>query len=114
MRIERLPAARGRTWVIDGFRLLRRAPLALLALSFLYLLILMLTTVVPLIGPFAPMLAELAIALPFPLIFERTGSQMKAASISPRSQAAAISGGRRFITLTLFASSPSIFMAAIS
>jgi hypothetical protein len=57
MRIERLPAARGRTWVIDGFRLLRRAPLALLALSFLYLLILMLTTVVPLIGPCAPMLA---------------------------------------------------------
>lgn len=57
MRIERLPAARGRTWVIDGFRLLRRAPLALLALSFLYLLMLMLTTVLPLIGPFAPMLA---------------------------------------------------------
>ena len=66
MRIERLPAARGRTWVIDGFRLLRRAPLALLALSFLYLLMLMLTTVLPLIGPFAPMLAILSVVASSP------------------------------------------------
>lgn len=57
MQIARLPAARGRAWVLDGFRLLRRAPLALLALSFMYLLVLMFTTLVPLIGPFAPLLA---------------------------------------------------------
>ena len=44
MQIARLPAARGRAWVLDGFRLLRRAPLALLALSFMYLLVLMFTT----------------------------------------------------------------------
>ena len=34
--------------------------------------------------------------------------------MSPRSQAAAISGGRMFITLTVFGSTPSIFMPAIS
>jgi hypothetical protein len=56
MQVQTLPAATGRTWVLDGFRLLRRAPMALLALCFLYLLVLMLATLVPLIGPFAPML----------------------------------------------------------
>ena len=56
MQIVQLPAAAGRRWVIDGFRLLRRQPLPLLAITFLYLLLLMVTTIVPLVGPFAPML----------------------------------------------------------
>ncbi len=56
MQIAQLPAAAGRRWVIDGFRLLRRQPLPLLAITFLYLLLLMVTTIVPLVGPFAPML----------------------------------------------------------
>ena len=64
--------------------------------------------------PLAPMLPELAIDLPLPFILLSTGSQMKAASISPRSHAAAISGGRIFMTLTELASSPSSFMIAIS
>ena len=34
--------------------------------------------------------------------------------MSPRSQAAAISGGRMFITVTLFGSTPSLLMSAIS
>jgi hypothetical protein len=56
MRIEKLPAAAGRRWALDGFRLLRRYPLPLLSLTLLYLLLLMVTTIVPVVGPFAPML----------------------------------------------------------
>jgi hypothetical protein len=39
---------------------------------------------------------------------------MKVASMSPRSQAAAISGGRMFITVTWRGSTPASFMPAIS
>lgn len=56
MRIETLPAATGRRWAFDGFRLLRRYPFPLLALTLLYLLLMMVTTIVPVVGPFAPML----------------------------------------------------------
>jgi len=56
MQIASLPPSCGRRWVIDGFRLLRRFPVPLLAMTFLYLLMLMATTIVPLVGPFAPML----------------------------------------------------------
>jgi len=56
MQIVTLPAAAGRRWVADGFRLLRRQPVALLAVTFLYLIMLMATTIVPLVGAFAPML----------------------------------------------------------
>ena len=56
MQIVSLPAANGRRWVVEGFRLLRHHPAALLAITFLYLLLLMATTIVPLVGPFAPML----------------------------------------------------------
>lgn len=56
MQVARLPAAAGLRWVREGFALLRRQPLALLALTFLYLVVLMVTTIVPLVGPFAPML----------------------------------------------------------
>ncbi len=52
--------------------------------------------------------------LPLLLTLVSTGSQMNAASMSPRSQAAAISGGRMFITLTLFGSTPSSFMSTIN
>ena len=65
-------------------------------------------------APRAPMLPEVAMVLPVDLILESTGSQMKVASMSPRSHAAAISGGRMFITFTLRASTPSIFMPAMS
>ena len=56
MKIDLLRAATGLRWVREGFRLLRRQPMALLALTFLYLLVLMATTIVPIVGPFAPML----------------------------------------------------------
>ena len=63
MHIEQLPAKTGRTWVLDGFRLLRRAPLPLLALTFIYLLVLMVATLIPLIGPFAPMMLTPALII---------------------------------------------------
>lgn len=56
MQIAKLPAVTGLRWVREGFGLLRRQPMALLALTFLYLVVLMVTTIVPLVGPFAPML----------------------------------------------------------
>ncbi len=63
MNIRQLPAATGRRWVIEGFRLLRRFPIPMLALTFLYLLVLMVTTLVPLVGPFAPMLVTPTLAV---------------------------------------------------
>jgi len=56
MQVQKLPAKAGFGWVVDGFRLLRRRPLALLAITFLYLVALVLSTAVPLVGPFAPLL----------------------------------------------------------
>lgn len=63
MQIASLPAATGRRWVLEGFRLLRRFPVPLLAMTFLYLLLLMATTILPLVGPFAPMLLTPALAV---------------------------------------------------
>ena len=63
MQIQSLPAATGRRWVADGFRLLRRYPVPLLALTFLYLLMLMAATIIPLVGPFAPMLLTPVLAV---------------------------------------------------
>ena len=56
MQIAKLSAASGRRWAIEGFRLLGRNPIQLLALTFMYLIMLMATTLIPLLGPFAPML----------------------------------------------------------
>ena len=64
--------------------------------------------------PFLPIEPEVAITLPLLLTFDSTGSQMKAASMSPRSQAAAISGGRMFITVTLLGSTPELLISAMS
>ncbi len=63
MNIRQLPAAAGRRWVTEGFRLLRRFPIPMLVLTFLYLLVLMVTTLVPLVGPFAPMLVTPTLAV---------------------------------------------------
>lgn len=45
----------GWQWVTGGFRLLRRQPVALLALTFLNLVLLSVSSIVPLIGPLLPM-----------------------------------------------------------
>lgn len=59
MQVERLPAATGRRWVSDGFRLLRRQPLPLLLLVVLCMLLLGVSSVVP----FGPLLWALATPL---------------------------------------------------
>lgn len=65
MQVQKLPAKAGFGWVADGFRLLRRRPLALLAITFLYLVALVLSTIVPLVGPFAPLLITPLLAVGF-------------------------------------------------
>lgn len=51
MQIATLPAVAGRRWVADGFRLLRRQPGPLLGLTSLYLVLVLLSTALPAIGP---------------------------------------------------------------
>jgi hypothetical protein len=63
MQIASLPADTGRRWALEGFRLLRRFPVPLLALTFLYLLVLMATTLIPVVGPLAPMVLTPVLAI---------------------------------------------------
>ncbi len=55
MQIRLLPALAGWRWVMNGFALLRRQPVALLAITFLNLLLMSLSVLVPLIGSIAPL-----------------------------------------------------------
>jgi len=55
MRIVPLPARSGWRWVTRGFALLRRQPIALLAITFLNLLLLSLSVLVPFVGSIAPL-----------------------------------------------------------
>jgi hypothetical protein len=55
MQINSLRATQGWRWVRDGFALLRRQPVALLAITFLNLMLLSLSVVIPLFGPVAPL-----------------------------------------------------------
>ncbi len=54
-RIRALAAVTGWRWVIDGFRLLRRQPIALLAIVFMNLLLLSVSVLIPLAGSIAPL-----------------------------------------------------------
>ncbi len=53
MQVARLPASAGRRWVADGFRLLRRQPVPMLLLVVLCMLLLGVSSVIPLVGPLA-------------------------------------------------------------
>ncbi|MFP5406667.1 MAG: BPSS1780 family membrane protein, partial [Gammaproteobacteria bacterium] len=55
MQIHSLRAATGWRWVRDGFLLLRRQPIALLAIVFLNLMLLSLSVLIPLFGTVAPL-----------------------------------------------------------
>ncbi|MGD9943019.1 MAG: BPSS1780 family membrane protein [Burkholderiaceae bacterium] len=55
MQINPLPAITGWSWVKEGFRLLRRQPIALLALTFMNLFLLSLSVLIPLAGSVAPL-----------------------------------------------------------
>jgi hypothetical protein len=55
MQINSLRATIGWRWVRDGFRLLKRQPIALLAIVFLNLILLSLSVLIPLLGSIAPL-----------------------------------------------------------
>lgn len=55
MQIRLLPATTGWRWIANGLAILRRQPIALLAITFLNLLLLSLSVVVPLVGSIAPL-----------------------------------------------------------
>lgn len=55
MQVRVLPAITGWRWVASGFLLLRRQPVALLALNFLNLVLLTFSSMVPLVGTLLPM-----------------------------------------------------------
>lgn len=55
MQISRLPARTGLRWVIDGFRVVRRQPLALTAISFLNLALMGLSMIIPIVGSLGPL-----------------------------------------------------------
>jgi hypothetical protein len=56
MYAAKVPVASGRRWVGQGFGLFRKAPAAIGALTFLYLVTLLFSGVLPVIGAFAPLL----------------------------------------------------------
>lgn len=55
MQINPLRASIGWRWVRDGFSLLKRQPIALLAITFLNLMLLSLSVVIPLVGAVSPL-----------------------------------------------------------
>lgn len=55
MQINPLRAAIGWRWVRDGFAIFRRQPIALLVITFLNLMLLSLSVVIPLLGPIGPL-----------------------------------------------------------
>lgn len=56
MQIHSLRAGHGWRWVRDGFRLLGRQPVGLLAITFLNLMALSLSVILPIVGTIAPLL----------------------------------------------------------
>lgn len=56
MQIHSLRASHGWRWVRDGFALLGRQPVGLLAITFLNLMLLSLSVIVPILGTIAPLL----------------------------------------------------------
>ncbi|MFT3804875.1 MAG: BPSS1780 family membrane protein [Burkholderiaceae bacterium] len=54
MQVNKLEARRGLRWVGDGFRLFKLAPLPLLVITMTYLLLLVFSSAIPLLGSIAP------------------------------------------------------------
>jgi len=63
MQVSHASAAHGWKWVTEGFGLLRRHPLALLGLTVLFLFTIIIPTIVPVIGGFAPLLLTPALSV---------------------------------------------------
>lgn len=52
MQARRLPASRGRYWIVEGFRLFRRNPPLMSTVTLTYLVLVLAMNFLPLIGPF--------------------------------------------------------------
>jgi len=65
MQVRQVPAIRGWHWVKEGFRLMGRQPMALIALTVIFILTVVLTTVLPVIGGFAPLMLTPALSVGF-------------------------------------------------
>ena len=63
MQVTRAPARTGWLWVAEGFSLLRRHPLAMLGITVLFLFSVMLPSVLPVIGQFAPLVLMPALSV---------------------------------------------------
>lgn len=63
MQVTRAPARIGWRWVAEGFSLLRRHPLALLGITVLFLFSVMLPSILPVIGQFAPLVLMPALSV---------------------------------------------------
>jgi hypothetical protein len=63
LQIPILPARTGRLWVKNSFRLLRRAPAPLTMATLVYLVVLVLSTALPWVGPLAPLLLGPALSV---------------------------------------------------
>ncbi len=65
MHVNLVSARQGALWVREGFRTFFKQPLAFTGLFFLYLFVMGLATLVPLVGPFLPLLLVPAATLGF-------------------------------------------------
>jgi hypothetical protein len=65
MHVRKVQPACGWRWVVEGFRLLSMRPLAVLGMTVLFLFTLVVPTVLPVIGGFAPLLLTPGLAVGF-------------------------------------------------
>jgi hypothetical protein len=65
MQVQRVQPACGWRWVLEGFRLLGTRPLAILGLTVLFIFTVIVPTIVPVIGSFAPLLLTPGLAVGF-------------------------------------------------
>jgi hypothetical protein len=65
MQVQRVQPACGWRWVLEGFRLLGTRPLAILGLTVLFIFTVIVPTIVPVIGGFAPLLLTPGLAVGF-------------------------------------------------
>jgi hypothetical protein len=79
----KVPAKMGHQWVREGFALFRKAPAAIGSLTFLYLLVLLFSSVVPVIGVFAPLLLTPALTMGMIDAARQVDQGQSGAKISP-------------------------------
>jgi hypothetical protein len=65
MHVRQVPALSGWGWVKEGFQLMARQPMALIGLTVLFVLTIVLPTILPVIGGFAPLLLTPALSVGF-------------------------------------------------